>query len=230
MISKTVFHLAPRAWAACAALVLLTASAQAQPRIGTVDLKKIFEGYYKTQQADTVLEANAKEAQGVRDKMLEEHKKATEDYKKLIEGANDQALSAEERDKRKKSAETKLGDIRELERSVTQYMKEATTRIDEQKARLRDGIVDQIRKVINDKAKAGNYAFVFDVSGESANNRNPLLVYSDGQNDLTTSVLAALNADAPPEAATTGAKTPVKEEKPPGNVAPPNPAAPPKKK
>lgn len=216
---------------AAAALLALAPITQAQSRIGTVDLKKIFEGYYKTKQADAVLETNAREAQEIRDKMLEEHKKATEDYKKLIEGANDQAVSAEERDKRKRSAETKLGEIRDLERNIKQYMQEATTRIDEQKSRLREGIVEQIRKAIDEKAKAGNYAFVFDVSGESFNNRNPLVIYADGQNDLTTAVLATLNADAPPDLLTSGAAaTPAKDDKkekqdkPSGGVTPPSSA------
>ena len=82
-----------------------SAAAQAQPKIATVDLRKIFEGYYKTKQADAQLRERGADAEKQYKGMLDDYQKANEDYKKLVESANDQAVSSEERDKRKKSAE-----------------------------------------------------------------------------------------------------------------------------
>src|SRR5689334_5290644 len=98
-----------RPWALLSLVVPLlfggAPAAQAQAKIATVDLRKIFEGYYKTKQADAQLRDRGTEAEKQYSSMLEDYKKANEDYKKLVESANDQAVSAEERDKRKKSAE-----------------------------------------------------------------------------------------------------------------------------
>jgi outer membrane protein len=224
MISlRTVFFSARQISLTIVALFLLGPAVHGQQlKIGTVNLKQIFEGYYRTKQADSVLEKNAQEATEIRDKWLQEHKTAAEEYKKLIEGANDQAVAVEERDKRKKAAENKLVEIRDIEKNVTQYSKEAQTRIEEQKARLRDGIVEEIRKAVNEKAKAGNFSFVVDTSGDSANNRTPFILYADGQNDLTPDVLAELNSKAPLDALTSGGRNaPAKEEKGPATLVPP---------
>src|SRR5437762_10918197 len=103
-------------------LALLCAPLRAADlKIGLVDLKKVFEGYYKTKQADTQLKERATDSEKVLKGMIDDYQKANEDYRKAIDGANDQAVSAEERDKRKKLAETKLGDIKELESSVQTF-------------------------------------------------------------------------------------------------------------
>ncbi|MBI3191786.1 MAG: OmpH family outer membrane protein [Pedosphaera parvula] len=178
------------------AALLLAAPLHAQSKIGTVDLKKTFDGYWKTKQADANLKDRAAEFDKKRKEMVEEYKKANEDYKKLLDGSNDQAVSVEEREKRKKSAETKLLEIREIEQSVNQFDRSARTTLGEQQRRMRDNILEEIRNVINAKAKAAGYALVLDTAGETINN-TPAIPYSDGKNDLTDEVLGQLNATAP---------------------------------
>src|SRR5262249_37445130 len=83
-------------------LLLFTRStAYAQPKIATVDLRKVFEGYYKTKQADSQLRERGADAEKQYKSMLDDYTKANDEYKKLVESANDQAVSSEERDKRK---------------------------------------------------------------------------------------------------------------------------------
>lgn len=181
---------------AALAALFLAAPAQAQSKIGTVDLKKVFDGYWKTKQADANLKDRASEFDKKRKEMVEEFQKANEEYKKLLDGANDQAVSAEEREKRKKSAETKLLEIREIEQSVNQFDRSARTTLAEQQRRMRDNILEEIRSIVNAKAKAGGYSLIFDTAGETINN-TPVVPFSDGKNDLTDEVLGQLNATAP---------------------------------
>lgn len=219
---------------ALAAFLVLAASAQAQQKIATIDLQQVFTNYFKTKQADSLLQERGAEAEKVLKGMFEDYGKLNEDYKKLIEGANDQAVSADEREKRKKAAESKIVELKEAEKSMTQFRKEETTRIDEHKIRLRERILGELREAINAKAKLRGYTFVFDISGTSANNGTHVLLYSSGQDDLTDEVLADLNAKAPPGSLTSGSKEekpavsqPKTDEKP---VEPVKPAAKPKKK
>lgn len=188
------------------ACLTLVCSAQAQQKIATIDLKKVFEGYFKTKQADSLLQEHGAEAEKVLKGWLDDYSKANEDYKKLIEGANDQAVSADERDKRKKSAESKFAELSELQKSINQFRNEAKTRIDEQKTRLREKILAELRDAINAKAKLRGFSLVLDVSGLSANNGTQFLLYTDGQNDVSDEVLSELNAKAPPGALTTAPK------------------------
>jgi Skp family chaperone for outer membrane proteins len=178
---------------------LLSGSAWAQGRIATVDLRKVFDGYWRTKQDDAILKDRAADIEKDHKVMLDDWKKAKEDYQTLLTEANNQTLSLEERDKRKKSAEDKLKEIKDSEDAIAQYERQARTTLDETRKRMRDRIVEEIRTTVNGKAKSAGYALVLDTMAESANN-TPIVLYSNNENDMTDAVLAQLNAGAPPEA------------------------------
>jgi len=173
-------------------------TAWAQTKIATVDLRKLFDGYWKTKQADGALKDLETELKKELSSLRESHKKLTEDYQKLLADANDQAVSTDERDRRKKSAESKLRDIKESEDTVKGYVTQADTRLMEQRRRMRENILNEIRTMINAKAKAGNFTLVVDTAAETPNG-TPVFIYSTSENDLTAGVLEQLNAGAPVE-------------------------------
>lgn len=188
--------------AKCMALAaLLAASAQAQPKIAIVDMKKAFDGYYKTKQAEGQIKERAADSDKVYKGMIEDYKKANEDYRKLIDSSNDQAVSADERDKRKKSAESKLMELQEIEKSVKQFEQQARTSIGEMEKRMRDKIVGEIREVVNARAKAGAYTLVLDLAAVTPY-QTPIILYTSGENDLTEAVIKEINANAPAGALT----------------------------
>ena len=193
-------------------MVLMTAlggSALAQGKLATIDLRKVFDGYWKTKQADSALKDRASDMEKEYNNMREDWKKAREDYQSLLNSANDQAVSSEERDKRKKSAEEKLKYLKQTEDGITQFERQSRATLDEQRKRMRDNILGEIRTVLNAKAKAANFSLVLDSSSESANN-TPNILYTNNENDLTQDILSQLNAGAPVDAGKSDEK---KEEK-----------------
>ena len=181
------------------------ATALAQTKIATVDLVKLFDNYWKTRQADGALkdlEADLKKELAA---LRESHKKLAEDYQKLLAEANEQAVSNDERDRRKKAAESKLRDIKESEDTIKGYVTQADERLLIQRRRMRDKIFEEIRGVVNAKAKAGNFTLVLDTAAETPRG-TPVLVYTNGENDLTASLLEQLNATAPVEVPKPGEK------------------------
>lgn len=178
----------------------LGAPAFAQTRIGTVDLRKVFDNYWKRKQADAAVKERAAEMEKEHTSMVADWKKAKDDYQTLLASANDQAVSSEEREKRKKAAEDKLKQIKATEDSITQYEKTARTTIEEQLKRMRENILGEIRAVINGKAQSGNYNLVIDTAAETVNNTPVVLYFNAKDGDLTDAVLNQLNATAPPEA------------------------------
>jgi Skp family chaperone for outer membrane proteins len=128
---------------------------------------------------------------------LDDYQKANEEYRKLVESANDQAVSSEEREKRKKSAESKLLELNELEKTLAQFKRETHARFEEQRRRMRDQIVREIRDLINSRARTAGFTLVLDTSAESIN-AAPFILYSAGNQDLTEELLKQLNANAPP--------------------------------
>lgn len=170
--------------------------ALAQGRIATVDLRKLFDGYWKTKQADAALKDRAAELERDHKAMIEDWKKGREDYQKLLGSANDPAVSTEERDKRKRDAEARLKELKDIEDSVAQFERQARTTLDEQRLRMRSKLLDEIKQILNQRARTAGYSLVLDVSADSANN-TPVVLYTNNDNDLTDSLLQQLNATAP---------------------------------
>ena len=64
---------------------------------------------------------------------------------------------------------------------------------------MRDNILAEIRTVVTAKAKQGSYTLVIDTAAESIN-KTPVVMFTNGENDLTTAILAQLNSTAPASA------------------------------
>jgi len=65
-------------------------------------------------------------------------------------------------------------------------------------AGMRDNILAEVRKVVESKAKSMGSSMVIDVGAETPN-ATPIVLYTNGENDITAAVLEQLNANAPPE-------------------------------
>jgi outer membrane protein len=187
-------------------------SALAQTKIATVDLVKLFDNYWKTKQADGALKDLEADLKKELNALRDSHKKLTEDYQKLLADANDQAVSNEERDRRKKTAESKLREIKESDETIKGYVTQADERLRLQSRRMRDKIFEEIRGAVNAKAKAGNYTLVVDTAAETPRG-TPVFVYTSGENDLTAGLLEQLNATAPVEVPKPGEKPDEKSKK-----------------
>ena len=83
-----------------------SAGVPADQKIATVDLQKVFEKYYKTVRSTTALKQEAADMQKERKDMVDAEQKQESEWKKLIDKAEDQAVSADERDKSKKAAQS----------------------------------------------------------------------------------------------------------------------------
>jgi hypothetical protein len=62
------------------------------------------------------------------------------------------------------------------------------------------GILDEIRKLVEEKAKTEDYDYVFDKSGLSTS-QVPFFLYTKDATDITAVLLKDLNKDAPAESA-----------------------------
>jgi len=173
-------------------LAVLSVPAMAQTKIASVDMEKIFKGYWKTKQAEVALNQRVADLQKEIKDMAGGLDKAQTDYNQLLDQANDQALSAEERDKRRQAATDKLKEINNSKAAIDQFNRQAQSQVIDQRQRMTANLVSEIQKAVGDKAKAGGYTLVVNSAVTEA------VVYSSGD-DLTEAVLKQLNAGAPIE-------------------------------
>jgi Skp family chaperone for outer membrane proteins len=178
-------------------LAFLGGSAMAQTgKIATVDMRKLFDGYWKTKQADVALNDRKAELAKEDSSFIDDLKKSRGEYQKLLDAANDQAVSADEREKRKQAAADKYQQIKDSETTIAQFERQAQVTLGEQSQRMRANILNEIKTAVADKGKAAGYVMVVDSASETVN-QTPVVLYNNGENDLTTAVLAHLNDGAP---------------------------------
>lgn len=175
----------------------LAGAAADNVKIGLIDLRKTFDNYWRTKQADANLKDQASDLEKERKSMVDTYKKSEESYKKILDGMNDPALSAEERDKRKKSAENELLGLRSQEERIKQFDTTSRTTLAEKQRRVRDQILAEIKDKIKAKAKTGGYAMIMDTAAETINNTPMMLYVNSPENDITDAVLNELNINAP---------------------------------
>lgn len=181
-------------------------TAQAQVRIGVIDYKKVVAGYWKTKEATVALKDRREDLLKELKGLGEDIKKGEDDYKKALEEANDQGVSGAERDKRKTTAESKLKSISDLKDRYREFDRNASANLNEQAQRMSERIDEKIRAVIAAHAKSNGLTLVLDVTARGQENRL-LVVYSNGENDITDTIIEQLNSDAPADSSkSTGAK------------------------
>ncbi len=187
------------------ALTLVTAllgaaSASAQTmKIGTVDMKKVFESYYKTKDA----EAKINEARNNAKKELEDRmdvaKKTLDEVKKVDEEISKPELSKDSKEQKVKIRGEKAAELQNMDREIREFQQSREKQLQEQSVRMRAGIVDDINKVVADRVKAENFDIVLDKSGPSLNGV-PIVLYSRDTYEFTDAVVTALNKNKGKEA------------------------------
>lgn len=171
-------------------LLAATVPAAAQSKLATVDMKKLFNGYYKTALAQDLLKKSEADLRKDLKEMADNLDKSQADYKHLLDQVNDPALSADERDKRKQAAADKAREVNSAKTALEQYQRQAQTSLADKTQRMSGNLVTEIQKHVADKAKAGGYTLVLDSA-------TPVVVFSDPGTDITDAVLTNLNEGAP---------------------------------
>ena len=184
-------------------MTLFSGSALAQSKIATVDLSKLFDNYWKTKQAQAALQDHQAQLAKDDSSMKDDLKKAGDDYQQLLAKANDPAVSADERDRRKQAAAEKLKKLQESQAAIEQYERTAQGTLTDQLQHMSEKIRADIQAAVNAKAKAGGYTVVLNTAAEGINLGSAKIsvpssvVYSASEVDLTADVLKQLNAGAP---------------------------------
>jgi len=177
---------------------VVAASAQAQTKLAVVNMKTVFDGYWKTKQSDATVKEREAEFKTERKKMEDDYEKLNSEFRELEKGSRDPAISADEQKKRKDSANSKLLEIREIEQSVQNFDRNFRQQVADQITRMRENIFRDIREVVDARAKAAGYNLVINTAAEIT--QIPVFLYVTGLPDLTQDVLTELNAKAPPGA------------------------------
>jgi outer membrane protein len=175
----------------------LSATANAEMKVGTIDMQKVFTAYYKTHEAEDKLKEAQKAYKDELDQRMEAYKKNLDGINKLNEEINKPEQSSASKDQKAQERDSKISETKGLEKEISDFRATREKQIQDQLKRMRDEIVEEIMRVVNDQVKTQSYDIVFDRSGFSANNIVPVLLYAKDSYDFSESVITKLNANRP---------------------------------
>jgi outer membrane protein len=197
--------------AACGASILAV-QAQPAPKILVVDMAKIYEGHFKTEEQVTKLRADEQKAQVELERLNKEGTTLVEQYKELVENANKNPLASNDAKARaEQEAQGKLEEIEKKKQEIQVFRGNVERQLQQRMKNFRDVILEEISKTATDIAKKRGATIVVDSSGPSGIGISNF-IYLDPGFDITEEVLKEVNKNRPatvaPAPATTATPAP----------------------
>ena len=188
---------------AFAALSLGNASAQdAKLKIATVDMSLLFKEYYQTNLAQQEINVERARIQKDNNEQLATITSLKADIDVLKQQIDDPSISDQKKAQVYKEYQTKYQDGILLENQRRDYMGRKEKALQAKTVGRMRGILEEIRKLVETRAKAENYDYVFDKSGMSTS-QVPFLLYAKDATEITALLLQELNKNAPADITTT---------------------------
>jgi Skp family chaperone for outer membrane proteins len=201
--------------ALAAALVSFgSASAADKINIATVDMQELFKQYYRTNEAQKQINVERARIQKDNNERLSRIRELEESLGTLRKQLEDPAINDSKKQTLYKDFQAKQQEGVALDRERREFLQRRNQALNEKMVQRMKGILEEIRKLVEEQAKKDNYDYVFDKSGLSTS-QVPFLLYTKDAADITSVLLKDLNKDAPPESLK-------KEEEPKAQAPKPN--------
>jgi outer membrane protein len=178
--------------------------AQPAVKLVVVDMAKVYDSHYKTEEANAKFRDAEQKAQEQVEELNKQGQSLVDEYKELMEQSKNTVLTPEARSKAEGDAQKKLEDIQRKQGEVQTFRTNTQRSLQQRIKTHRDLLLEEITKVVNDLAKRQGATLVVDKSGPTLFGI-PSVLYSDPSYDITDAVVKEVNKDRPapaPAAAT----------------------------
>jgi Skp family chaperone for outer membrane proteins len=166
-------------------------------KVGLVDMKRVFEAYSGTKDADAAISEKRDQGRKELGERKEAVRKAQAEIEKLDGEIANPALGGAEKEEKTKMRQEIATAVERQERGVQEIQAAQEKELKDLTGRLRAGVVERINKVVETMVKDGKYDLVLDRSPSNA----PPLTFKGGNNtDITDALISALNKKPTPSA------------------------------
>lgn len=170
--------------------------AQATLKVVVVDMAKVYDTHYKTEEANAKFNDAAQRAQEQLEQINKQIQSAADEYKSLVEQTKSPLANDQARAKAGEDAQKKMEDIQRMNNEAQNFRANTQRSLQQRAKNHRDLIMDEIMKVVNDISRAKGATLVLDKSGPSILGI-PVVLYSDASYDITEDVVKEVNKDRP---------------------------------
>ena len=190
------------------AAAAVTLPAQPAFKLVVVDMAKVYDNHYKTEEANAKFREAEQKAQEQIDELNKQGQTMVDEYKDLVDQSKNTVLTAEARSKAEVDAQKKLEEIQRKRNEVQNFSVNTRNSLQQRIKTHRDLLLEEIAKVVNDLAKKRGATLVLDKSGPTLFGISNV-IYTDPSYDITDEVLKEVNKDRPtPAAASAAGNTP----------------------
>ena len=166
--------------------------------IATVDMQELFKQYYRTNEAQKKINVERARIQKDNNERLTRIREIEGNLANLKKQLDDPALGEQKKQSLFKDMQAQNQDGVALDRERREFLQRRNQALNETMVQRMKGILEEIRKLVEEKAKVDNFDYVFDKSGLSTS-QVPFLLYTKDATDITASLLKDLNKGAPAE-------------------------------
>ena len=177
------------------ALSSLTAHAQTSPKILVVDLEKLFNNHWKTQEQQAKLNADRTKAQDQISALQKDGAALVEQFKELDEQSKNPTATAEAKTKAQADAQKKAQDYQGKVNEMNAFHANVSKEFQDSMQNFNAIVVGEISEKAAAIGKLHGATLLLDKSLQTH-----AVISSDPSYDLTDEVMAAINKDAPPPA------------------------------
>lgn len=180
----------------------LFAQAQMAPKILVVDMMKLLNEHYKTQEQREKLQADADKAKEEANRLLKERNDMVEKYKELVDQAKNPAAKTEVQEQAKADAAKMMQEIQNKTNELQSFDVNTRNLLNQRFQNFKTIMLEEIGKMATEVAKRKGATLLLDKSGPNLLGISSV-VYSDPSMDITNEVQAEINKTRPITSTTT---------------------------
>jgi Skp family chaperone for outer membrane proteins len=177
-------------------IAVAPAAQEGKLNIATVDMQELFKQYYRTNEAQKQINVERARIQKDNNERLARIRELEENLGNLRKQLEDPAISDSKRQTLAKDWQGQQQEGIALDRERREFLQRRNQALNEKMVQRMKGILEEIRKLVEEQAKEDNFDYVFDKSGMSTS-QVPFLLYTKDATDITAGLLKNLNKDAP---------------------------------
>lgn len=164
--------------------------------IGVISLEKVYNGYWRTDVENKKLKTKQEEALDRIKKLDESLQKQGTVLGNMIKAMQDPRLAAAERSNRQQQVQTKQKELQQMQDAIQGFRERTRKDLELDMRKEREQIMEEIQQIVSTEAKKRKLNLVLDEAARSAAIA-PIVIFTDGENDLTEEVLRQLNLSDP---------------------------------
>lgn len=175
---------------------LFTAANAQNLKVATVDMQELFKQYHQTIEAQEQINLERAKINQSNEERLVRIKEIETNLVNFKKQIDDPSVNESKKQGLKKDFELQKQEGIQLDKERREFIQRRTEALNQNMMERMKSILNDIRKLVEERSKADNYDLVIDKSGAS-NSQIPVLLYSKDSMDITASLLKVLNKDAP---------------------------------